>query len=421
MRLWRADDVGEGGLLDGLVLGGEASVVLALVFLPAGDLELLDEQVAGPPRPGTGPSGWRRSGAGSGAWTPSPRGRRPAGRRWTSYWIDTMTGLVRLGFEGEPWRCPSTPAGNGRGPGCRAPAGPGPPAVLTPSRAAQPAGRRAARAAAVTSPQSGAATAWVPRNTISRIAMARARTQPGRNSCSSEVIVATVDVQPNPHTTSSGIATHSELGEREGREGERRTGAAARARMLFEIRCCLTRRRVRGRRPRRRRRGRRTAARSRSRPARAGGSRSAGAAPTPRRRGTTKVTNRSRIVRTTGSWRTYRPPARSAGRNRSRSPRSAARAAPQQQDDGQEGGGGGVQREHRRDTPGGDDEPGDRRAGGSGDVDADHVEPGRGGELVARHQLGDQRLPGRGSSSPCRRRRRTRRRAAARAASCRRR
>src|SRR6478609_3924081 len=37
------DDVGEGGLLDGLVLEREPTVVLALVLLPAGDLELLDE------------------------------------------------------------------------------------------------------------------------------------------------------------------------------------------------------------------------------------------------------------------------------------------------------------------------------------------------------------------------------------------
>src|SRR5829696_4990817 len=45
MRLWRADEVGECGLLDGLVFGGESFVVLALVFVPAGDVELLDEQV----------------------------------------------------------------------------------------------------------------------------------------------------------------------------------------------------------------------------------------------------------------------------------------------------------------------------------------------------------------------------------------
>src|SRR3954454_18867558 len=45
MRLWRADDVGECGLLDGLVFGGESFVVLALVFVPGGDVELLDEQV----------------------------------------------------------------------------------------------------------------------------------------------------------------------------------------------------------------------------------------------------------------------------------------------------------------------------------------------------------------------------------------
>ena len=37
---WSSNDVGEGGVLDGLVLGGEASVVLALVFAPGGHLEL---------------------------------------------------------------------------------------------------------------------------------------------------------------------------------------------------------------------------------------------------------------------------------------------------------------------------------------------------------------------------------------------
>ena len=37
------DDVGEGGVLDGFVLEGEPTVVLALVLLPGGDLELLDE------------------------------------------------------------------------------------------------------------------------------------------------------------------------------------------------------------------------------------------------------------------------------------------------------------------------------------------------------------------------------------------
>jgi hypothetical protein len=45
MGLRRADDVGERSLLDCLVFGGEPFVVLALVFVPAGDVELLDEQV----------------------------------------------------------------------------------------------------------------------------------------------------------------------------------------------------------------------------------------------------------------------------------------------------------------------------------------------------------------------------------------
>jgi hypothetical protein len=40
-----SDDVGEGRVFDGLVLGGEASVVLALVFAPGGHLELFAEEV----------------------------------------------------------------------------------------------------------------------------------------------------------------------------------------------------------------------------------------------------------------------------------------------------------------------------------------------------------------------------------------
>jgi hypothetical protein len=66
------------------------------------------------------------------------------------------------------------------------------------------------------------------------------------------------------------------------------------------------------------------------------------------------------------------------------------RPAPQQQDDDQDGGQGGIQGEYRRHSPGGDDEAGDRWACGAGDVDADHVEPGRGGDLVAGDQFGDQ-------------------------------
>jgi hypothetical protein len=40
-----SNDVGERGVFDGLVLGGEASVVLALVFAPGGHLELFQEEI----------------------------------------------------------------------------------------------------------------------------------------------------------------------------------------------------------------------------------------------------------------------------------------------------------------------------------------------------------------------------------------
>ena len=38
---WSSYDVGEGGVFDGLVLGGEASVVLALVLAPGGAISAL--------------------------------------------------------------------------------------------------------------------------------------------------------------------------------------------------------------------------------------------------------------------------------------------------------------------------------------------------------------------------------------------
>jgi hypothetical protein len=38
---WSSYDVGEGGVFDGLVLGGEVSVVLALVFAPGGAISAL--------------------------------------------------------------------------------------------------------------------------------------------------------------------------------------------------------------------------------------------------------------------------------------------------------------------------------------------------------------------------------------------
>ena len=45
LGLRAADDVGEGGVLDGLVLGGESPLVLAPVLLPARHFELFDVQV----------------------------------------------------------------------------------------------------------------------------------------------------------------------------------------------------------------------------------------------------------------------------------------------------------------------------------------------------------------------------------------
>ena len=51
MRARTADDVGEGRVFDGLVSGGEASVVLALVFAPGRYLQLFHEQVGAFPDP----------------------------------------------------------------------------------------------------------------------------------------------------------------------------------------------------------------------------------------------------------------------------------------------------------------------------------------------------------------------------------
>ena len=42
---WCADDVREGGVFDGLIFGGEASIVLELVFPPGRNLELFGEQI----------------------------------------------------------------------------------------------------------------------------------------------------------------------------------------------------------------------------------------------------------------------------------------------------------------------------------------------------------------------------------------
>src|SRR3954451_14372839 len=52
-----SDDVGEGSVLDGLVLGGQASVVLALVLLPGRYLELFQEEVRAFPDPVQVPAG----------------------------------------------------------------------------------------------------------------------------------------------------------------------------------------------------------------------------------------------------------------------------------------------------------------------------------------------------------------------------
>jgi hypothetical protein len=48
---WSSYDVGEGGVFDGLIFGGKASVALALVFPPAGHLELFKEEVWAFPDP----------------------------------------------------------------------------------------------------------------------------------------------------------------------------------------------------------------------------------------------------------------------------------------------------------------------------------------------------------------------------------
>lgn len=69
-------------------------------------------------------------------------------------------------------------------------------------------------------------------------------------------------------------------------------------------------------------------------------------------------------------------------------------AAPRQQHENQNRGGGGRDGEHRWDTPACDHDTGQGGAGRPGDVDADHVQPGGGGQLDAGYELGDQGLPG---------------------------
>ena len=119
-------DVREGRVFDGLVLGGEASVVLALVLLPGRHLELLQEQVRVVPRPGTGPTVRHRCAVVSGASTPWPAGSRPPGRerprtRWTP-----RSGRHPAPAPAPPAPRPSRPAGRGPGAGSRAPSAPGP-------------------------------------------------------------------------------------------------------------------------------------------------------------------------------------------------------------------------------------------------------------------------------------------------------
>jgi len=71
------DDVGEGAFLDGLVFGGEAFVVLALVFVPAGDLELFDVLVRDFPDAVEGPADGAGAEPGS-AHTPQAAMTKPA-------------------------------------------------------------------------------------------------------------------------------------------------------------------------------------------------------------------------------------------------------------------------------------------------------------------------------------------------------
>ena len=73
--------------------------------------------------------------------------------------------------------------------------------------------------------------------------------------------------------------------------------------------------------------------------------------------------------------------------------RGDGRPPPGKQDDGEDAGRGGVEGEDLRYPQRRDDEARDGRAGRPRHVDADHVEPGRGGDLLPGHQFGDQRLP----------------------------
>ena len=104
--------------------------------------------------------------------------------------------------------------------------------------------------------------------------------------------------------------------------------------------------------------------------------------------GTRNSEVRSSIRRTTGAYRTYRPPARSAEANRSGSWVDALDPrVPGDNHDAVRKEGRRIDREDRTDPDAGDQDTGDRRSDGASEVDADRSQRRRGGDLPPGNQL----------------------------------
>ena len=98
--------------------------------------------------------------------------------------------------------------------------------------------------------------------------------------------------------------------------------------------------------------------------------------------------------RTTGALRTYLPPARSPGRNRSEDCASPAQVGMERHHDRVEQERRRVQGEHGGHPDLGDEQAGDRRADGAGQVDVDRAESRGGRQLLARDHVRHQGLVG---------------------------
>ena len=172
------DDLSEGGVLDGLVVGSEPAVVLPLAFLPTGYLELLDEDSRVLTDPVVLPA------AGAGAESEAAHGLHGAEESaWlsasTRYQIETTTGVVgssttkrwvshfASGDRSSEWLSGT----------CRTPIR----AVHSASIAGQWEARPLCRTAARLSPTSGPTMGWVPK-TITRMPRPRVRAQSGRRA-----------------------------------------------------------------------------------------------------------------------------------------------------------------------------------------------------------------------------------------------